>query len=373
MKFLGPKICLTVILPVILTPAAIVEAASELSVAAAQPVVAPILSRIRHLRSLVIDVKGRAQWRPAADKPWRDARVNDLLPVGAEIRTGFNSSMGLRVGRNATVLVNRSTVLSLPVMLRDGDTLTTRAGIRRGKAEFKVDDIKVDDIQMTNDFQVLTPTTTLSVRGTGFAVRWGGLKGAEIEALSANVFAIEVKYLATQFRYLLREGGVTRDARPDPVLVALFNTFQTPMLSLTEAEYTTEMSNTGTFQGLVVREGRRVDQGFTSTEITEQMINKLSPEVQLICNNHTEFFGAYKDGLAGKLGFNSFDQLSAFNDMAADVATFCFNLEGFEGDPFDVIIAQVEAFCQTYDTMTEIEHCESLFHDLIDDALGGHP
>jgi len=373
MSFLGPKICLIVILPVILTPGATVEGASEFIVAAAQPVAAPFLSRIRQLRALVIDVKGRSQWRPAADQPWRDAKVNDLLPVGSEIRTGFRSSMALRVGRNATVLVDRSTVLSLPVMLRDGDTLVTRAGIRRGKVEFKVDDVRVDDLRMTNDFEVLTPTTTLSVRGTGFSVRWGGLNGAEIEALSADVFAIEVEYLVSQFRLLLREGGVTRDAQPDPVLVALFNTFQQPLPSLTEAEYTTEMSDTGTLQALVVKEGRRVESGVAGTETTEEMVNTLSPEVQLICNNLTEFFGAYRDELAGELGFNSFGQLSAFNDMAVDVAAFCNNLEGFQGDPFDVIIAQVAAFCQTYETAAEIQHCESLFHSLIDNALGGHP
>jgi len=373
MRLLGPKIFLTVILPVILTPAATVEGASRFAVATAQPVAAPFLSRIKQLRALVIDVKGRCQWRPAADTPWRDAKVNDLLPVGSEIRTGFRSSMGLRVGRNATVLVNRSTVLSLPVMLRDGDTLVTRAGIRRGKVEFKVDDVKLDDIRMTNDFEVLTPTTTLSVRGTGFAVRWGGLNGAEIETLSADVFAIEVTYLATQLRHLLREGGVTRDTQPDPVLVALFETFAQPLPSLTDAEYTTEMSDTGTLQGLLAKEGRRVDQGVTSTEMTEDMVDELSPEVQLICNNLTEFFGAYRDVLAGDLGFSSFGQLSAFNDMAVDVAAFCNNLDGFQGDPFAVITAQIEAFCRTYDTTTEIERCQSLFHDIIDNALGGHP
>ena len=36
--------------------------------------------------------------------------------------------------------------------------------LENGKAEFKVHDVTVEDIQMSNDFEVLTPTTTLKNR-----------------------------------------------------------------------------------------------------------------------------------------------------------------------------------------------------------------
>jgi hypothetical protein len=129
-----------------------------------QPVIPPLIQREttksqQKLRALVIGVKGRAQWRQSEEESWRAAKVNDILRPGADIRTGLRSSVALRVGKNATVLVDRATRLSLPVILQDGQTLRTRAAVRRGRADFKVDS-KVELIGLVNDFEGLTPTTT---------------------------------------------------------------------------------------------------------------------------------------------------------------------------------------------------------------------
>ncbi|MHC4142667.1 MAG: FecR family protein, partial [Planctomycetota bacterium] len=125
-----------------------------------QPVIPPLIQREttksqQKLRALVIGVKGRAQWRQSEEESWRAAKVNDILRPGADIRTGLRSSVALRVGKNATVLVDRATRLSLPVILQDGQTLRTRAAVRRGRADFKVDS-KVELIGLVNDFEVLT-------------------------------------------------------------------------------------------------------------------------------------------------------------------------------------------------------------------------
>ena len=96
---------------------------------AAQPVRPPIVDerpqppsaqRLTPLRALVIHVKGRAQWRSSDKAAWRNAKVNDVLEAGAQVRTGLRSMLGLRVGKNATILVHRSSRLALPTVLKEG-------------------------------------------------------------------------------------------------------------------------------------------------------------------------------------------------------------------------------------------------------------
>ncbi|MHC4766599.1 MAG: FecR domain-containing protein [Planctomycetota bacterium] len=315
------------------------------------------------LRALVIEVKGRAQWRPSEKGAWKDAKVNDLLEAGADIRTGLRSSVALRVGRNATVLVDRATRLSLPVILQDGETLRTRAAVRRGRADFKV-----DLIGLANDFEVLTPTTTLAVRGTGFAVRWGALRGAELEALSADVLAVEVRYLLTQMRYLLATGSVSREMHPNPVIAALFQTFQTPLPSLTDAEYTSDLENLGTLQDAVLAQGRRIEWGLLNPDDFQDLFDQA---FQLFCDNLCEFFGAYRDALNAELGFGNFGQLAAFNDMVAEVQAFCDNPGSAGSDPFRRIQQEVNAFCQTYQDPADVARCIDLFQDLLQQSTGG--
>lgn len=193
-----------------------------------------------HLRAVVIDVERNAMWRPSDKVAWKPAKVNDWLDPGAQVRTGFRSSITLRVGKNGTILLERFSRMDLPLILQDGAVLRTCVAVRRGRAHFKV-----DVVGLTNDFEVLTPTTTLAVRGTGFAVTWGGLEGVAIDALAANVIhAIEVRYLLTNASYYLSGAGATRENLPDPVEVALVETVipQIPG-GLIEDEFLDELQN----------------------------------------------------------------------------------------------------------------------------------
>lgn len=192
------------------------------------------------LQALVMNVKGRAQWRPSDKAPWKDAKVNDLLNPGAQIQTASRSSITLRAGLNATIIVHRSTRMDLAQILQEEAVLRTRAAVRRGRVDFKV-----DQVGLTNDFEVLTPTTTLAVRGTGFAVTWGALEGVEIDALDANaIHAIEVRYLRTNLSYYLSGGGATRENQPDPVEVALDKTVSRPIPGgLSEGELFAELQS----------------------------------------------------------------------------------------------------------------------------------
>lgn len=142
------------------------------------------------LQALFIEVNGKVQWRAAADQPWQNAKVNDVVTPGGEVRTGLKSFAALRVGDNATALIDAGTMFQMPAVVKDGDTLRTTVSVKSGRADFKV-----DKVGLTNDFKVVTPSTTLAVRGTEFAVASGALKQVEVLGARRNTInAIELKY-----------------------------------------------------------------------------------------------------------------------------------------------------------------------------------
>lgn len=163
------------------------------SVALAQAPAAPAADAAAATKSLTavfIDVSGKVQWRAKDGDPWQDAKLKDEVSAGVEIRTGLRSRSALRVGQNATVLIDAGTMLTLPAVMQEGSTLRTTCAVKHGRADFKV-----DEVGMTNDFRVVTPSTTLAVRGTGFAVSSGPLKQVEVVGARTNTInAIELRY-----------------------------------------------------------------------------------------------------------------------------------------------------------------------------------
>ena len=91
--------------------------------------------------------------------------------AGTQIRTGRKSKLVLRVGLNATLLIDSLARVTLPTVKQDGDTLTTTVQVDRGRT-----DIKVGHVGLTNDFSVLTPSGALAVKGTEFAVSHNALQ-----------------------------------------------------------------------------------------------------------------------------------------------------------------------------------------------------
>ena len=181
------------------------------------------------LQAIFMDVQGKVRWRINQDAPWTEAKVNDLLDAGAEIRTGLKSRSTLRVGKNATILVDAGTTFKLPEMVQDGQTLRTLATVKSGRADFKV-----DHVGFANDFKVITPQTTLSVRGTGFALASGPLKGVDVSGANTNSMnAIEVKYIAANMAYFVSGQGKTssESGKQDPVQNAWVSTIGPPPIA----------------------------------------------------------------------------------------------------------------------------------------------
>ncbi|MFB3137818.1 MAG: hypothetical protein ACE10B_01180, partial [Phycisphaerales bacterium] len=207
--------------------------------------------------------------------------------------------------------------------------------------------------------------------GTGFAVKWGGLEGVEIEALASNVIhAIEVQYLLTRLRYYLSGQAVSRESRPDPVEAALGKTVSRPISgALSETELLAELQSE-----------RAVDYSRIGFESTVALVSSFEPPpmdepdgmppegfllAMLVCDNLHEFFIAYQNVLDSELGFNSVLQVFQFSQLVDEIQAFCAQLEQFDGNPFQHILNQVTAFCHTYSSSPEVELCISLFHDLV--------
>ncbi|MBM4113783.1 MAG: FecR domain-containing protein, partial [Phycisphaerae bacterium] len=227
----------------VLAPLSSAQEAPSSSVAAvaATPEVIP-------LRAIVMDVAGKARWRASASGSWKGAEVNDLLDPGAEVQTGTDSRVTLRVGKNATVLVDQNTVFRIPEIVQDGETLRTVAAVQRGRV-----DMKVDHLGLQNDFKVSTPSTTLAVKGTDLAVSEGSLMGFEVFGARTNAMnAIELKYALSNLKYFLSGAAASSSRLQDPVQKAWLNTLGPPAIA-------------GLLSSLAEQE-QKASQGFTNSE-----------------------------------------------------------------------------------------------------------
>ena len=171
------------------------------------------------LQAIVIDVSGKVQWRPSADAAWKNAAVNDVIEPGAEVRTGLRSHAALRM-RNATALIDAGTVFQIPAHVQDGDVLRTTVAIKHGRADFKV-----DKVGLSNDFKVVTPSTTLAVRGTEFAIATGALKQVEVVGARRNAIgAIELKYALSNTTVQMSGAATSSSSVQQPTHAAMVAT-----------------------------------------------------------------------------------------------------------------------------------------------------
>lgn len=183
---------------------------------------------IKILKAVVMKAEGSSQWKKGRDEgSWKNSVVDDTLDPGALIRTGRESLLALRVGQNASILVDRNTRMELPQVVQTGSTLSTTVSLSRGRADFKI-----DEVGLTNDFSVVTPSATLAVRGTGYVVAYGGLEGTRTFLARRDLLhAVEIRYFTTRFRYLLEARSKSSDTYQDPAVFALFDTVGPPPLS----------------------------------------------------------------------------------------------------------------------------------------------
>jgi hypothetical protein len=140
------------------------------------------------------------------------------------IRTGRESHVALRVGVNATFLVERSSRVAIPEIVQNGDVLKTRVSMQLGRAE-----VRVDRVGLQNDFEVATPTATLAVRGTVFLLTWDAVHGFRAVGVRNNKLrAIEVNYV-NGVTAALSQADASDQSYPLPAIEAFYITYIIPL------------------------------------------------------------------------------------------------------------------------------------------------
>ena len=180
--------------------------------------------KTRVFQAIVMKVTGTAQARADRKSRWTQLKVNSVLRPGVVVRTGRKSMVALRVGANATLLIDRQTRVAIPEIIQVGDKLKTRVSIQFGRTE-----VKVNRIGLSNDFEVSTPSASLAVRGTAFRVMWDVVHGHRAIGVPGNrIHAVHVDYLR-RVKAALSRADSTSDEFPLPALDAWFETYVEPL------------------------------------------------------------------------------------------------------------------------------------------------
>jgi ferric-dicitrate binding protein FerR (iron transport regulator) len=129
----------------------------------------------------------------------------------------------------------RATVAELAAGER---TLRTTIGLEHGELDIRVDHVTDErGVELANDFAVVTPSATLAVRGTDFAVGHDALDGTLVRGAETNSMrAVEITYLESQRRVALARGSVS-EASPDPVEHRLREVVEQPNRGVAVADF----------------------------------------------------------------------------------------------------------------------------------------
>jgi hypothetical protein len=350
----------------------------------AQEAVLPLApGQTRILEAVVMETRGRVQWQADEQAPWKNAEVDDILEPGATIRTGGNSKLFLRVGHNASLLVDRMTVVTLPEFVHDGEMLRTRVVLQRG-----IVDVKVDRVGPTNDVEVLTPSTTLAVRGTGLSVRYGGFDGTQVAGARTNeIFAIEVRYFVSRYAYYMSGAAISSENHPNPVVTSLFETFGPPRILSGLLDHGIDPSRMDdTFERSPIDADRRADdadpvippgEGGLSCPDDVYLVFKAgdfdgagqcAALAMQICENLFAVFNAYDDRMIDSFGGEpglGFD-FEGLNGLFLEIDEICAGLDGDEHDLAEIARA-VSAYCENQfpNRPQRVETCTTNFRQAV--------
>ena len=314
---------------------------------------------IKILQAVVIAVSGRAQWRPNANAPWKSAEVDDLLEPDARIRTGGRSSLALRIGLDSTLLVGTRSRVTLPQIVQVGGELKTTLALDRGRLDFKV-----DRVGLSSDFRVVTPSMTLAVRGTGGALRYGGLQGTEVVGAQYNLLnAVEITYFLSKYIFFLSGNGRSDDRIPNPVFSALFDTIGPPALftrALGEDRFVDALESSFIIDR-DLQSVRRVEHSEASVERTENDLgNTIAGDpttallVSALCQSPNATSIYFDDHYTPRLilSFGSTANLGDLVPTEQTVLQICANFNN--GDltsdlSFAQIVSEISNYCQIYE------------------------
>ena len=146
------------------------EAAAPPAPAAGQDQAAPG----EKVAATVKTVEGTVETRPSVGQPWAAVQVGQQLAEGADLRTGFRARCVLDLS-GSLVQVDPLTVVRIGELRKDGDTVHTRLVLKQGNTQADVEKGRIK-----SDFAIVTPSATLSVRGTR------GIRAGHFQGLGGN-------------------------------------------------------------------------------------------------------------------------------------------------------------------------------------------
>ena len=114
------------------------------------------------LKIVVTAVEGQSQYRPSSDAKWQPPKIGEVLAEGVEFRTGPRGAIQFTVGTDQVYRVDRLSVVKvMRATLRPDGTIATDVGMEYGRVSKDV-----DVPQRPHEDTIVTPASTLAVRGT---------------------------------------------------------------------------------------------------------------------------------------------------------------------------------------------------------------
>lgn len=136
------------------------------------------------LEALVLETDGTVEIRVTSDDEWQPLEEQTVVPVGATISTGFDSSAVVEVGPDAQLNIDSLSRLTI-------EELIEREGVVESDLELSVGRVR-GEVRRTEDrqtdFEVRSPTATASVRGTSFEFDGVNLSVSEGQVEISNRF-----------------------------------------------------------------------------------------------------------------------------------------------------------------------------------------
>ncbi|MBI1369680.1 MAG: hypothetical protein GC162_13625 [Planctomycetes bacterium] len=167
----------------------------------------------------VLEATGRNQFRNNADAAWEDLSTESKLSIGSEIRTGLRSVVKVQLGLNSVIILRGIGIVGIADLSEDTDqhVLSTKLAKKYGRLEAQVEHIGDN----RNDYQIATPGSVLSVRGTHF-----DHEGYDTE--QTHGFAGNYNYHSHQTNHngSIHPGDSAEGDNPDPTSNAENNTNQ---------------------------------------------------------------------------------------------------------------------------------------------------
>ncbi|NLX58053.1 MAG: hypothetical protein GXY74_03085 [Phycisphaerae bacterium] len=188
------------------TPSA--DAAPATAEAGKAPAAEPVIA------CKVTSVTRTVRWRSSGEAVWQDMKVDDRLPLGADICTGLRAGCRLEFNDASSVVdVQPMTIVRIGEFETVGDKVRTRLYLKQGTVQ-----ADVEKARFQSDFAIVSPEVTLAVQGTnGIEFKHFGDTGAHCSLLKRGLL------LATQ-----NAGGRSRFLRPGDSVASGTN-FQPPI------------------------------------------------------------------------------------------------------------------------------------------------